>query len=39
MAFKVVVTDYLFDNIDPFLKELEKENIQIEVYQEKDPRS
>ena len=37
MAFKVVVTDYLFDNIDPFLKELKANGIQVAVYQEKNP--
>ena len=36
MAFKVVVTDYLFDTLDPFLKELEGlDDVEIEIHQER----
>lgn len=39
MAFKVVVTDYLFNNLDPFTRELKgKEGLQLEIYQERAPQ-
>lgn len=38
MAFRVVVTDYLFETLTPFLKELESiGDIQTEIYQEREP--
>ena len=36
MAFKVVVTDYLFDTLQPCLKELEGLEAEISVYQERE---
>ena len=37
MAFKVVVTDYLFDTLEPFLKELEGLDVDIAIHQEREP--
>ena len=38
MPFHVVVTDYLFDTLDPFLTELkELPDIDVSTYQERDP--
>lgn len=38
MAFRVVVTDYLFESLAPFLSELEDiGDIQTEIYQEREP--
>jgi len=36
MAFKVVVTDYLFDTLEPFLKELEGLDVDIAIHQERE---
>ena len=37
MAFKVVVTDYLFDTLQPFLQELEGLDVEISIHQEREP--
>lgn len=37
MAFKVVVTDYLFDTLEPFLKGLEGLDVDIAIHQEREP--
>ncbi len=40
MAFRVVVTDYLFETLTPFLSELETiREIQTEIYQEREPEN
>lgn len=36
MSFKVVVTDYLFDTLDPFLKELKELDVDVRIYQERN---
>lgn len=38
MAFRVVVTDYLFETLAPFLQELESiQDIRTEIYQKREP--